>query len=62
MEKPKVAIVKTPSLVGTAEFMPPVKKYKHYAEDVDAIEAAVAKAVELTVGHIDNLIKPGQVV
>jgi uncharacterized protein (DUF362 family) len=62
MDKPKVAIVKTPSLKGTAEFLPPVKKYKRYAEDVDAIEAAVAKSVELAVGSIDAIVKPGQTV
>jgi uncharacterized protein (DUF362 family) len=62
MDKPKVAIVKTPSLKGNAEFLPPVKKYKRYAEDVDAIEAAVAKSIELTVGSIDQIVKPGQTV
>jgi uncharacterized protein (DUF362 family) len=62
MAKPKVAIVKTPSLKGNAEFLPPVKKYKRYAEDVDAIEKAVAKSVELAVGSIDNIVKPGQTV
>ncbi|MEA4907351.1 MAG: DUF362 domain-containing protein [Chloroflexi bacterium] len=60
MDKPKVAIVKTGEMKGNAEFMPPIKKYRRYAEDVDAIEAAVAKAMELTLGSVDNLIKPGQ--
>ena len=62
MGNPKVAIVKTGEMKGNAEFLPPVRKYKRYAEDVDAIEAAVAKAIELTVGSVDNLIKPGQTV
>jgi len=62
MEKPKVSIVKTEGLVGNAEFLPPIKKFKRYAEDIDVIEAAVAKAVELAVGSIDNLVKPGQTV
>jgi uncharacterized protein (DUF362 family) len=62
MDNPKVAIVKTPSLKGTAEFLPPVKKFKRYAEDVDAIEAAVAKAVEFSVGSIDQIVRPGQTV
>ncbi len=62
MGNPKVAIVKTGSMKGNAEFLPPIKKYKRYAEDIDAIEAAVAKAVELTLGSVDHLIKPGQTV
>jgi len=62
MADPKVAIVETGSLKGNAEFLPPIKKYKRYAEDVDAIEAAVAKAIELTVGSVDAIVKPGQTV
>lgn len=62
MDKPKVSVVQTPSLKGNAEFLPPIKKYVRYAEDIDVIEAAVAKAVELAVGSIDNIVKPGQTV
>ena len=62
MDKPKVSIVKTESLKGNAEFLPPIKKYKRYDEDIDAIEAAVAQAVELAVGGVDNIVKPGQTV
>ncbi|MCE1255076.1 MAG: FeS-binding protein, partial [Anaerolineae bacterium] len=62
MSNPKVAVVKTGSLKGNAEFLPPVKKYKRYDEDIDVIEAAVAEAVKLSVGSLDNLIKPGQAV
>lgn len=62
MSKPKVSIVKTGFLKGNAEFLPPVKKYKRYDEDIDIIEAAVAEAIKLAVGSIDNLVKPGQVV
>jgi uncharacterized protein (DUF362 family) len=62
MDKPKVSIVKTGFLKGNAEFMPPTKKLVRYDEDIDKIEAAVASAVELAVGSIDNIVKPGQTV
>ncbi|MCC6190886.1 MAG: DUF362 domain-containing protein [Anaerolineales bacterium] len=62
MNHPKVAITRTPSLKGNAEFLPPSRKYRRYAADVDAIEAAVAEAVKLAVGSVDKLIKPGQTV
>lgn len=62
MANPKVAIVKTGPVKGNAEFLPPTKKYKRYAEDIDVIEKAVAKAVELSIGSLDAIIKPGQTV
>ncbi len=62
MGKPRVAVVSTGTIKGNAEYLPPIKKYVRYDEDVDKIEAAVAQAITLAVGSIDNLVKPGQTV
>jgi len=57
MAKPKVAVVKAEGVKGNAEFMG--GKFVRYAEDVAAIRAAVKKAVELSIGSLDAIIKPG---
>ena len=54
----RVAISRTGDLKGNAQFM--AGEYVRYDEDVAKIRAAVKKAVELAVGSIDNVIKPGQ--
>ncbi len=54
----RVAIARTGDLKGNARFMG--GEYVRYDEDVAKIKAAVKQAVELAVGSIDNVIKPGQ--
>lgn len=53
----RVAIAKTGAMKGNAQFM--AGEYVRYDEDVAAIKAAVKKAVELAIGSIDEIIKPG---
>lgn len=54
----RVSIALTGQLEGNAEFM--AGNYVRYEEDVRKIEDAVKQAVEMAVGSIDNVIKPGQ--
>lgn len=54
----RVSIAKTGELKGNAQFM--AGEYIRYDEDVAKIRAAVKEAVELAVGSIDTIIKPGQ--
>lgn len=54
---PRVAIARTGDIKGNAQFM--AGEYVRYDEDVAAIKAAVKKAVELAVGSIDAIVKPG---
>ncbi len=54
----RVSIARTGDLKGNAQFM--AGEYVRYDEDVAKIKAAVKQAVELAVGSIDNVIKPGQ--
>jgi uncharacterized protein (DUF362 family) len=58
MTMPRVAIAKTGEMKGNAQFM--AGEYVRHDEDVAKIKAAVKQAVELAVGSIDNVIKPGQ--
>ena len=60
MSKPKVAVAKCQQLIGNASFMG--GKFVREEEDVAKIKDAVAKAVELAVGSLDEIIKPGQTV
>lgn len=53
----RVSIARTGDLGGNAKFM--AGEYVRTDEDVAAIKAAVKQAVELAVGSIDNVIKPG---
>lgn len=57
MANPSVAIALTGRLIGNDHFMK--GEYVRYDEDVAKIKAAVKEAVELAVGSIDNVIKPG---
>ena len=57
MSNPRVSIAKTGELKGNAQFM--AGEYVRYDEDVAKIRAAVKEAVELAVGSIDAVIKPG---
>jgi uncharacterized protein (DUF362 family) len=57
MTMPRVAIAKTGEMKGNAQFM--AGEYVRYDEDVAKIKAAVKQAVELAVGSIDTIIKPG---
>jgi uncharacterized protein (DUF362 family) len=57
MAQPTVAISLTGRLIGNEHFMQ--GEYVRYDEDVAKIKAAVKEAVELAVGSIDNVIKPG---
>jgi uncharacterized protein (DUF362 family) len=54
----RVSIAKTGELKGNAQFM--AGEYVRYDEDVAKVKAAVKEAVELAVGSIDTIIKPGQ--
>jgi uncharacterized protein (DUF362 family) len=60
MSKPKVAIAKVEQPEGNASFMG--GKYIRIEEDVKKIKAAVAQAVELSIGSLDTIIKEGQTV
>lgn len=59
---PKVAIVRTGEMKGTPEFMPPTRKFVRYQEDIDQIKAKIEETINLAVGGIDNIIKPGETV
>jgi uncharacterized protein (DUF362 family) len=54
----RVSIARTGDLKGNAQFM--AGEYVRYDEDVKKIRAAVKEAVELAIGSLDNVIKPGQ--
>ena len=58
----KVAIVRTGELKGNAEFLPPIQKFVRYEEDIAQIKAKIEEAIDLAVGGIDNIIKPGETV
>jgi uncharacterized protein (DUF362 family) len=58
MSQPKVAIVKCERPEGNAAFI--AGKYTRRDDDVAKIRAAVKKAVELAIGSLDTIIKPGQ--
>ncbi|AOT72912.1 DUF362 domain-containing protein [Geosporobacter ferrireducens] len=60
MSKTKVAVVKCLPLAGNASFMG--GKFIREEDDVSKIKATVAKAVELAIGSLDVIIKPGQTV
>ena len=57
MSRPKVAVVKAEEIQGNAEFMG--GGFVRYDQDVAAIRAAVKQAVELSIGSLDSIIKPG---
>ncbi len=57
MSNARVSIAKTGEMKGNAQFM--AGEYVRYDEDVAAIKKAVKAAVELAVGNIDEIIKPG---
>lgn len=60
MSKPKVAVVKCDKPEGNAGFM--AGKYVRNPDDIAKIKAAVGKAIELSIGSLDAIIKPGQTV
>ena len=60
MSKPKVAIVKTGELKGTAEFL--AGRFVRHDEDVAALKAKIAETIDLAVGGIDQIVKPGETV
>lgn len=60
MSKPKVAVVRCEKPEGNDGFI--AGKYVRKEEDVAKIKAAVAKAVELSIGSLDAIIKEGQTV
>lgn len=57
MSRPKIAVVKAEEIQGNAEFMG--GGFVRYDQDVAAIRAAVKQAVELSIGSLDSIIKPG---
>ncbi|MEG1105966.1 MAG: DUF362 domain-containing protein [Eubacterium sp.] len=60
MSKPKVAVVKVEQPEGNAQFL--AGKYSRNEEDVQKIKVAVGKAIELSIGSLDAIIKEGQTV
>ncbi len=60
MAKPKVAIVKCEVPEGNKGFM--AGKYTRLDSDIVKIKAAVAKAIELSIGSLDAIIKEGDTV
>lgn len=54
----KVAIVRTGKLKGSADFW--AGKFVRYDEDIAQIKEKVGEAIDLAVGGIDNIIKPGE--
>ncbi|MEW5721719.1 MAG: DUF362 domain-containing protein [Thermodesulfobacteriota bacterium] len=60
MPKPKVAIVQTGELKGTAPFL--AGKFVRYDEDIAVLKEKIAETIALAVGGIDSLIKPGETV
>ena len=60
MTQPKVAIVKTGELKGTAEFM--AGKFVRYDQDIADLKKKIAETIDLAVGGIDNIIKDGETV
>ncbi len=62
MSKPKVAIVKTGEFKGNKEFLPPTKKFVRYNEDIEQVKAKIEETIDLAVGGIDNIVKPGETV
>ncbi len=42
--------------------MPPTRKFVRYQEDIDQIKAKIEETINLAVGGIDNIIKPGETV
>ena len=59
---PKVAIVRTGHMKGNAEFLPPTGKFVRYDEDIQQVKAKIEETINLAVGGIDNIIKPGETV
>ncbi len=59
---PKVAIVRTGKLKGNAEFLPPTAKFVRYEEDIQQVKAKIEETINLAVGGIDNIVKPGETV
>ncbi len=60
MSKPKVAVVKVERPEGNESFL--AGKYVHLEEDVKKIKAAVAQAIEMSIGSLDTIIKEGDTV
>lgn len=58
----KVAIVRTGSFKGNAEFLPPTKRFVRYEEDIQQVKAKIEETINLAVGGIDNIVKPGETV
>ncbi|MGI6425646.1 MAG: DUF362 domain-containing protein [Tepidanaerobacteraceae bacterium] len=58
MSKPRVAIAKCAVPEGNAEFI--AGKFVRKDGDITKIKEAVGKAVELAIGSLDAIIKPGQ--
>jgi uncharacterized protein (DUF362 family) len=62
MSRPAVAIVRTGTLKGNREFLPPIGKFVRYEEDIAQIKAKIEETVNLAVGGIDNIVKAGETV
>ena len=60
MSKTKVAIVKTETLKGNAEFLG--GKFVRYDEDIADLKQKIGETIALSVGSIDNIIKEGETV
>lgn len=59
---PRVAIVRTGPFKGNPEFLPPTAKFVRYEEDIQQVKAKIEETINLAVGGIDNIVKPGETV
>lgn len=59
---PKVAIVRTGSFKGNEEFLPPKKTFVRLEEDIEQVKRKIEETINLAVGGIDNIVKPGEIV
>lgn len=59
---PKVAIVRTGSFKGNEEFLPPKKTFVRLEEDIEQVKRKIEETINLAVGGIDNIVKPGETV
>ncbi len=60
MSKPKVAVAKVERPEGNEQFL--AGKYVRNEEDIKKIKDAVGRAIEMSIGSLDNLIKEGDYV
>lgn len=58
----KVAIVRTGPFKGNADFLPPKRTFVRYDEDIAQVKQKIEETINLAVGGIDAVVKPGETV